>query len=540
MGVDVSRVFLNSALVRIDERQALALSRSRGPQSERRRFSSGTHFIVNSSGIDTYDELANAKLVLYQRVYLHQLTRNAEQVLAEALRAAMQGNAAAGSPEPNDVFSWFEFGDDEFLARLSSDVASKKVAMRLITRDLPKRAFAIFRDACEPFITLHDIFDPREWGGRDGSSALSDLDLSYHRRTCWRLFDQLVPFDPAERPRKLSELRTSIQQEAIEARRKLDHSFDPGALRGDEPYIGLSPRFELKPINEVLVREKNSIGHSGQWTKSEELSNAINVGRGVDYIYADLDWRIYVAIASMKVLYNLHSEERSSAIPDGTEFGVDETPSELKVRPRLVLRSQDVCSRAGLDHGKLCEDMIRAADAGYFGSAERVVPLLDNQLRDCRAVAEQYAAFKGERGWRVTERSVAAFVRQFPVSLRSEMIEVLKHGSVIGRGTTREAIDRLTRKLSESLGASIVFARFSPNSGSVTGITLEQERKGDYERAGHAFVRSLSELEELLGRGDVGCVVFVDDQFATGGQAHAQLLHWAGTPRESWPPETSL
>ena len=219
VGVDVSRVFLNSALVRIDERQALALSRSRGPQSERRRFSSGTHFIVNSSGIDTYDELANAKLVLYQRVYLHQLTRNAEQVLAEALRAAMQGNAAAGSPEPNDVFSWFEFGDDEFLARLSSDVASKKVAMRLITRDLPKRAFAIFRDACEPFITLHDIFDPREWGGRDGSSALSDLDLIYHRRTCWRLFDQLVPFDPAERPRKLSELRTSIQQEAIESKR---------------------------------------------------------------------------------------------------------------------------------------------------------------------------------------------------------------------------------------------------------------------------------------------------------------------------------
>lgn len=141
--------------------------------------------------------------MLYQRVYLHQLTRNAEQVLAEALRVALRPTAQLGLAEPGDVFSWFEFGDDEFLARLSRYPASKRTAMRLVTRDLPKRAFAVFRDACEPFVTLHDVFDPREWGGRDGPSVLSDLDLVYHRRTCWRLFDQLVPFDPLERPRKL-------------------------------------------------------------------------------------------------------------------------------------------------------------------------------------------------------------------------------------------------------------------------------------------------------------------------------------------------
>ena len=533
VGVDVSRVFLNSALVRIDDAQALALSRSRGRHSEGRRFSAGTHFIVNSSGIDTYDELANAKSVLYQRVYLHQLTRNAEQVLAEALRVALRPTAQLGLAEPGDVFSWFEFGDDEFLARLSRHPASKRTAMRLVTRDLPKRAFAVFRDACEPFVTLHDVFDPREWGGRDGPSVLSDLDLVYHRRTCWRLFDQLVPFDPLERPRKLWELRESIRREAIEVRRRLDPAFEPGALRGDEPYVGLSPRFELKPFNEVLVREKSSIGHSGQWTKSEELSSADNIGRGVDYIHADREWCTYVGIACMKVLYDLHAGERSSAIPDRTELETDGLASELAVRPRLFVRLQEVCARAGLDRGRLLADMTAAAATGYFGSAERVVPLLDIQVRECRVVAELYAAFKGERGWRVTEGSVAAFIRQFPVGLRSEMTEVLKRGTLIGRGATRDAVDRLTR----SLGAGLVFARFSPNSGSVMGITLEQERKADYEQAGHEFVRSLSELNERLGRGGVGCVVFVDDQFATGGQAHAQLLHWAGEPRERWPVE---
>jgi hypothetical protein len=66
----VSRIFLNSALVEIREAEAGMLSRSRDRHAEQTRFTPGTHFIVNSTGIDTYDELANAKAVLYQRVYL--------------------------------------------------------------------------------------------------------------------------------------------------------------------------------------------------------------------------------------------------------------------------------------------------------------------------------------------------------------------------------------------------------------------------------------------------------------------------------------
>ncbi|KIU27166.1 hypothetical protein SR39_30795 [Methylobacterium radiotolerans] len=81
----------------------------------------------------------------------------------------------------------------------------------------------------------------------------------------------------------------------------------------------------------------------------------------------------------------------------------------------------------------------------------------------------------------------------------------------------------------------IVFARFSPNSGNVTGIALEQERRDTYLGAGHGFVRNLAELEVRLAGGPADCVAFVDDQFASGGQASAQILHWAGVPRERWP-----
>lgn len=538
VGVDVSRVFLNSMLVRVDEAQALTLSRSRGGARDSGRFAAGVHFIVNSSGIDTYDEIANAKSVLYQRVYLHQLTRNAEQVLAEALDAAMRSPPPSGAlGDPHDVLSWFELGDDGALARLSREQASRPVAMRLLTRDLPKRAFTIFRDACEPFVALGDVFDAKDRGGRDGPRILNDLDVDYHRRTAWRLFGKLVPVDAVERQRKLADLRARIRREAVEVRRQLDRDFDPTRLRGDEPYVGVSPRFELKPINEVLVREKNSIGHSGQWTKSEELSNADSVGRGVDYVHADRAWRPYVAVACAKVLYELHADDPPSTLTDLPALDTDGAKAGIALRPRLILRLQDVCARTGLNYADLLRDMTAAARRGYFGRAERVVPLADEQLLACRSVAERYALFRGEGGWQVTEGSVAAFVRQFPVDLRGEMLAVLNRGTVIDRGAVREAVDRMTRRLTADGVGSVVFARFSPNSGTQTGITLEQERKAQYEAAGHEFVRSLSELEERLARGPASCVVFVDDQFATGGQAHAQLLHWSGKPQAEWPAE---
>ena len=67
------------------------------------------------------------------------------------------------------------------------------------------------------------------------------------------------PVDPVERPRRLAELRDLIRREAIAVRRSVDPGFVPPAPNAAEPYVGLSPRFELKPINEVLVREGQKV-----------------------------------------------------------------------------------------------------------------------------------------------------------------------------------------------------------------------------------------------------------------------------------------
>lgn len=537
VGVDVSRVFLNSALVKIDAGQAATLSQSRGRHAEQRRFTPGTHFIVNSSGIDTYDELASAKSVLYQRVYLHQLTRNAEQVLAAALHAAMDAPAASGSTPAQDVLSWFEYGDDELLARLSREPASKRMASRLMSRNLPKRAFALYRDVCEPFVSLHDVFRASEWGGSAGPGRLDEVQTLYFRQTAWRLFDHVIPLDPSDRPRRIEEFRESVRREAVAARSALDSTFRPASLRGDEPYVGVSPRLVLKPISEVLVREKNAIGQSGRWTKSEELTAADSVGRGIDYVHADPEWQPYVTLACVKVLYDFHAERRTSFIPDTAGGTADADKAGIAVSARLHLRLEDICSRIGTDYGTIVGLMNRAAPSGFFGASERVVPLTGPAARACSDVAQHYATFLGEHGWHVTENSVASFVRQFPVPLRDEVLQLLRRGDAIGRGVIRSAMDDLTNAQVRRLGKPLVICRFSPNSGAFTGMILEQERRAEYERAGYRFARSLADLELVLGNAEPSSLMFVDDQFATGGQAHAQLLHWAGTPREAWPAE---
>jgi HD superfamily phosphohydrolase len=448
VGVDVSRVFLNSAIVQISESQAITLSRSKETQSGRTRFVEGWHFIVNSTGMDTYDELANAKSALFHRVYLHQMTRNAEQVLAAVIRQALKVPTSGEGLVSRDIFSWFHFGDDELLAILARKEPTQALARRLLTRDMPRRAFALFREVCEPFVTLRDIFDAKEWPGGSSDNRLGDMELSLYRQTSWKLFAEVVPIDPSEGPRRAEELRTNIRVEAIAARRILDSQFDPATLRADEPFIGFASRVTLRPISEVLVREKNSIGTSSHWSKSEELMAAEGLGRSIDYFYSDEDWCISVAIACVKILYDFHAGSLESSLEDRGEVDGGYDGASYTLLPRLNLRIDDICSRIGVDHTDLLQSMTKVAVAGFFGGAERAVPLEPQLARRCVSIADRYSQFLGERGWRVTDRSLQAFARQYPVQLRKEILDIVEQGEVLGRGRTREALDHIVRQLS--------------------------------------------------------------------------------------------
>ena len=206
VGIDVSRIFLNTALVYLETEQVERIARATRIDLRGQRLHPGVHFVVNSTGMDTYDELTSSKAVLYQRVYFHQLTRNAEQILAECLRRYSLG--ARGT----DIMELFPCRDQQLLDLLELTPATSQLAKRLSARQLPKRALVLFRDAYEPLFTFSDIFHTREWAEYAPNITLIDLDTQLSRETAWRIWGQFIPADPQEGPERIAQLRMSVRE----------------------------------------------------------------------------------------------------------------------------------------------------------------------------------------------------------------------------------------------------------------------------------------------------------------------------------------
>ncbi len=530
-GIDVSRIFLNTSLVNIDEKQAEKIAQKTRQSTRSPALHPGVHFIVNSAGMDTYDEIASSKSILYHRVYLHQTTRNAERLLAECISRLCDRGSKAGAP-PVDVLQYFPFNDQQLLDVLSRDSHTEAIARRLLHRNLPKRAFILFRDVCEPFIKLSDIFE--EAPGRASDTGLVDKDAALRRTSAWRVWSELVPFDSIEQPERLERFRNSIREGAVKLRELTDKGFNPSILARGEPYVGLAPRFLLKPASEVLVREKNSIGRSVHWTKSEELTTAENIFKATDYIYADHEWLRYVRISTIRSIFEFGRSLRSLPIDDATEPAFDFEAAQFEVMPTVDLLLEDITSRIGIDYDEMVKEMAAAAQADFFGDAYRIVPLTRSQEESCGDIAKKFHLFSGERGWRVSHRSAINFIRQFPVNLRNQAIDLTLSGQLLSRVHFSPGIWASVKSLDEA-GNKLIFCRFSPNSGNFIGMLFEQDAQDSLKKRGHEFCRNFAELDRALEADKGRTVVFVDDQFASGSQACAQLYQWSGTQRDEWP-----
>jgi HD superfamily phosphohydrolase len=532
-GIDVSRIFLNTSLVKIDDQQAVKIGNRTRQSIHRPALSPGIHFIVNSTGIDTYDEIATSKSILYHRVYLHPATRNAEQLFTECITRICSRGTKAGA-RPVNVLKYYQYKDQQILDALSRDTDTATLAKRLEDRKLPKRAFMIFRDVCEPYIKLSDLFGPVR--GSEQDRGLIDQDTALFRSSAWRIWSSLVPDDPIDGPKQCATIARQIRESAVELRELLDPAFAKNGLARGEPFVGFAPRVMLKPAPEVLVREKNSIGRSVHWTKSEELTTAENIFKAADYVFADSEWLPYVRAATIRTIFELGRKLAPHKIDDVADAALDLEPAQFEVAPTLDFLLEDIASRLGLDYDVIVGEIIQAANVGFFGDAFRLAPLDRAQEEGCDSIVAKYANFSGERGWRVSHRSATSFVRQFPADLRDQAIELVLSGDMLKRSDFAAGILKSVKVLRDA-NKKIIFARFSPNSGNLTGMLLEQDARDALVAEGHQFCRNLSELERWLEKGDTHTVVFVDDQFSTGGQARAQLHYWASTDRNDWPEE---
>lgn len=539
--IDVSRIFLNTSLVRIDKDEAARLSGRKASDTTSRTgyvIAPGVHFLVNSSGIDTYDEIAISKSVLYHRVYLHHATRNIEQLLLAAFAILCRRPARSRKPFL-DVLSLLPFGDERLLDELAKESSIRPIVARIRNRKLPKRAISLFRDICEPNVVPSDIF--AEGTSRGDGVSLPERDAEVRRLSSWRVWDRLVPSDHSHAAVALERIRSRIRDRALEVRAILEPSFDRTTVPSGEPYVGFAPRVMLKTVKEVIVREKNALNRSSQWTKSEELTTAENVFRAADWVFADSEWLDAVRISTLCVVHESGKGLSAGSVNDtpsfsGQDCGEIIAPSTIPVASTIGFSLEDLSSRLGINYDRFVEQMRQVGKAGYFGDAYRLVPLSQEQESHCGAVAYRFRHFAGERGWIVTARSCSAFVRQFPVALRDEMIALLAQVEMPDRNDYASGGLRLLGKMAAG-AAPILIGRFSPNSGSYMGMLFEQDFRDSLSAKGHAIFRSIGELEGALENAPGSQILFLDDQIASGGQATAQLYFWSGLEREAWPEE---
>jgi hypothetical protein len=309
------------------------------------------------------------------------------------------------------------------LDSLELDADTEEIAHRLVERRLPKRAFIIFRDVCEPFVNLSDLFG--EMQGGDGTDRGSvDQDTAILRSSAWRIWSALVPDDPIEAPKRFVAITQKIREYAVDLRELLDGAFTRTVLNRSEPFVGFAPRVMLKPAPEVLVREKNSIGRSVHWTKSEELTTAENIFKAMDYVFADPEWLPYVRAATVRAIFEFGKTLTPFKIDDVAEPVFDLEPAQFEVAPTLDFLMEDIASRLGLDYDEVVKEMAKAASVGFFEEAYRLAPLDRTQELSCDKIRSKFADFTGERGWRLSHRSVTNFIRQFPINLRDEAIEL--------------------------------------------------------------------------------------------------------------------
>ena len=171
-GIDVDRLFLRSAFLLFTKDELNRLRRRSGYQPVD---SDQVHFIVNSSGRDTIEELIAARTSLYHRVYFHQTTRNAERIYEQLIERTLSSLHAEGRPQ--DVLQIWVKSDEEMLFGLGrvADPLARELAMRVASRQLPKRSVVFGHGELTPLMSFRQAFQRGQIQFEDGPLRLQQL-----------------------------------------------------------------------------------------------------------------------------------------------------------------------------------------------------------------------------------------------------------------------------------------------------------------------------------------------------------------------------
>lgn len=506
VGVDVSRIFLGGGLIKAPRNVF---------DSNHTGSDTTTLFVVNSSGADTLDEIVQARSSLYQRVYLHPLTRTAEALFARALqRNAQLGEE--GQPYLADAISLWALGDQHLLGLIKSspDPEVASLGLDIALRRMPKKACAFAGGLVELQTPVRSQFAhlmPEEEGAIRKDVGNSFLEVLTGER--------------------IAEIGTTYLEDEIKKEANL-----LAATLEDGSKNKLVP---VRPLNIVVVtwiaimgstRPDAMVFQNGDIVRTPALTNvqgqldAHDIFKAVGYVLCDPEWRQIVFQAARVVL---HRESRAF-YPSPVSHQLREGMPSVAFQRHTLLDFEGSARRANLRLTDAQNLAFAANKAGYYDDTPILAIRTDPADTAVQRAATKYDTFDGEGGWRVRSSTVAAFVDQFPPALRQPLLSQLAQGTYLDQAdVSRLLVEALTEAEANGFKDAVLVPLSSSSGGAVLAAVKPALRSG------MTIATSIEEALAMAGKP----ILLVDDNAASGVQSSAQLFSYSGLTTASWPVE---
>jgi HD superfamily phosphohydrolase len=526
-GIDVGRLFLRSEFLKFGKDELNRLRRRFGYNDVG---NDQVQFIVNSSGRDTIEELISARTSLYHRVYFHQTTRNTERLFEKLIEAAATSLEEAHHLDCLNIWS---SSDEQFLGKLvaSSNEDIKSLAIRISSRQLPKRAVVFGQNELSPLFPLK-------------SAASYQYDEGPLRLPHLKDFSKKSLYGSA-----LTGLEYEVEKETNKLfnliRNDLDHD-SPLLKATGSPLIVISPaQFSPAVHDDCLVLQNRELVYSKELHNVTQTNDAEEIFRASGYVLTDDPWREIVFIAARTLLAQRTAEWLKIEVRvDERNHLFSEASTSATVKPEIFtadafttlnLDQEKVAGRTGIQRQKLQQIEHLAERRGYFDS----FPFLTSKPEiPWERLSSKFYGFEGQYGWKISKELAEAFIWQFPPGLRQDAISLLEQIELLDNIASSKLIRISLEKFAKNKPSSkICIAPLTPNSGNEVRIALEARfRSSEDFKKNFEIYHSLEELLHKQQRNDF-FVALIDDNVISGSQAFAQLASWMGVSRSLWPSE---
>jgi hypothetical protein len=389
------------------------------------------------------------------------------------------------------------------------------VAHSLMTRRLPKRAACFGREY------LHAPEAPAEVI----NNALQDS----HELRLQELSDKFL----SQLDGRIGAVLTvAIQREAVKIRDILTRDPPAGMLLPQDAALTVCrflayPRAHDSSPPPALVIRGDKIERFGDrffsYLYAGETSSQIG------YLLTSDEWREIALIAFQNVLYRSYTEHYVVQIDESltdpeTAIRRPALQFDAIFRPSLEIEAAARTSKVRV--GDVDRMLMVLSEQAYFDTIPQLLPQRVSSVIE--EIADRFSEFAGEEGWKLRAQHVASFVSQFPPSLRTELLNLLRDKDKFLFLNRKETIDFVIAGLAKlNLPKPLRLVPLTPSSGQYVRTHI----RGAVSPAGiqaHATIQHALSSVESLG----GSVVFIDDNIASGTQAGRQLDIYMGADAE--------